>query len=247
MKNIRNHFLLLSAICLFLVPYAIAGSNLKLQQADTLYSQRNDSAQAKASLDAYAGALKENPTDIEALWKSSRAAWWVGEHSAQNEKAALFQKGIDWAKEAIRLNPDDLNAHFWLGANYGTFGEAKGVLKSLFLVKPIRQEMEEIIKRDSSFMGGAAYRVLGVVDYKVPGIAGGSQKRALENLTKAATYDANNPFNQYYLADYFANRGEKDKAREHLSLLNSLSVAPDVQPDLLFMQEKGRRLAQTLK
>ena len=218
-----------------------------LEQADKLYAERSDLEKAKAAMDMYEKAIHLAPQFTEAYWKISRVAWWLGDHAEPKEKAALFQKGIDRAKAALNQDNNLVQAHFWLGVNYGSYGEAKGILKSLFLVKPIREEMETVIKLDPTYGGGGGYRLLGVIDYKVPGIAGGSNKRALENLKKAQEIAPNNPFNIYYMAEYYFNDGDKSKAKSELRRLEDLKVSQEDMPELLLMQDKGRQLRIKLK
>jgi tetratricopeptide (TPR) repeat protein len=218
-------------------------------EGDRAYLKRADLIQAKVALEMYEKSIEQYPNEVEPYWKASRAAWWIADHTTSSiEKIATFQKGIDLAKKALVLNPNSVEAHFWLGGNMGSFGEAKGVLKSLFLVKPIRKEMEDVIRLNPTFDGGAGYRVLGVVDYKVPGFAGGNKKRALENLNKALAIDSTSSFNHYYMAEYFFTVGNKAKASEHLAILQSLTPRSELdKPDVMMMQKKGEALAAKIK
>jgi len=217
-------------------------------QADQTYLLRSNEAQARAALTLYEKAAQADPQSIEARWKASRACWWVADHSSdKKEKLDLFQRGIDMAQAALTLDPQNTDAHFWLGGNKGSFGEVKGVLKSLFLVKPIRAEMATIIKLDPTYDGGGAYRVLGVVNYKVPGFAGGSRKRAFDNLSKALQMAPENPFNLYYLAEFYSTGGEKAKAAIYLKMLADLQTnSAQEKPDLEMMQKKGEALQKKM-
>ncbi len=218
-------------------------------EADRAFAGRQDLALAARALELYEKAAAQNPSSAEAQWKAASAAHWIADRAEnRKEKLRMFQKGIDHSRAAVKLDPDSPQAHFWLGANYGSFGEAKGVLKSLALVGPIRKEMQELIRIDDKFQGGGAYRVLGIVDYKVPPFAGGSKKRALENLKKALAIDPTNAFTHFYLAEYYAVVGKKDQAREHLKILETLPAAADVDAaDLAMIQEKGRAFKKERK
>lgn len=214
-----------------------------LAQADAAYAKRSDLPQGKIALFYYEKTIATEPSNTEAYWKASRAAWWVGENaSSGNDKLTYFRKGMAWAQEAVAHNPNSVQAHFWLGANYGSYGETKGVLKSLSLVKPIRHEMAEVLRLDDHYLGGGGYRVLGVVDYKVPGIVGGSKKRAAKELHKALALDPHDPFTHYYLAEFYELTGEKEKAKAEIKLLQSLDVPTESLPELDMMKKKGERL-----
>jgi len=217
-----------------------------VQKGDSLYKNRSGLKNASEALALYEKGIEVAP-HVEAYWKASRAAWWIGDHTAtKKEKLKSFQKGIEYSKKGIALDPNSVESHFWLGANYGSYGESRGVLKSLFLVKPIRKEMEEVLRIDPPFEGGGGYRVLGVVDYKVPEFSGGNKKRALERLTKAYDIAPRNPFTNYYLAEYYVLTKKKDLARKHLGLLATLTEADADPADLDMMKKKGEKLAVSL-
>ncbi len=220
-----------------------------LNEGDAIYSVRTENTKnASDAIEAYEKALQKDSSQADALWKAARAAHWAGDHAeTPKEKIAWYEKGIDFAKRGILLKPSSVESHFWLGANYGSYGEYKGVLKSLSLVKPIRREMESVVRLDNRYQGGGGYRVLGVVDYKVPGFAGGSKKRALENLMKAVEIDPANAFNQYYLAEYYDVVDDRYKAFTHLDELDKLTPTSDVDAaDLKFVQQKGKKLRKKL-
>jgi tetratricopeptide (TPR) repeat protein len=237
-------------IVLFAMPvFANPASEKLLAQADAAYAQRTDLAKAQDALTAYGEGLREDPKDPVACWKAARAAWWVADHSEKKaDKLVYFQKGIDYAKQGLANRSDCIECHFWLGANYGSFGESKGVMKSLSLVKPIRQEMAKVNRLNDHFMGGAGYRVLGTVDYKVPAIAGGSKKRALEELMKAFTIDPQDPFTLYYLAEYYKTVGNKTQMNENWNAFQSLGnnvefgdrLRENNRPEWDMLLEKGK-------
>jgi len=226
----------------------ISSAAATLKEADIAYQGRADLDVARMALVLYQKASVEDPALIEAYWKITRVTWWLAEFAATPQaKAAFYEEGITAAKKAVSLDPRCYQAHFWLGVNYGSLGEAKGVLKSLFLVRPIRREMEEVNKLKPSYEDGGASRTLGIVDYKVPRFAGGSKKRALEELTAALNMGPNDPFNLYYLLEYYVTVGDKEKAKGEMAALQSLTPPPDLVPELKLLQEKAQAFAPRLK
>ncbi len=165
------------ALLLGLMGLAVAQEVGELMgKADALWPQRGDMAKLKESMELYEKVLAQDSINVEALWRLSRACWWLGTHSPEEQKLAIFEKGIEYGKRAILLKEDCAPCHYWLGVNYGVYGEAKGVLKSLSLVDPIREEMNRVIQLEPGFMHGGAYRILGRMAYKLPWFAGGEQK-----------------------------------------------------------------------
>ena len=214
-----------------------------LGQGDAAYEKREDVPQAKIAMITYERAAAADPkVEAESFWKASRSAWWLGEHTQERaEKLQYFSDGIHLAQKGVASNPNTVEAHFWLGANEGSYGDAKGVLKSLSMVKSIRHEMAEVIRLDDRYSGGGAYRVLGVVDYKVPGLMGGNKKRAREELEKAYAIGLNNPFNYYYLAEFYKITGDDAKMKVELDALRTLQPPPELVPELKMLQEKAER------
>ncbi len=220
-----------------------------MNQADALYKSRTEMAGGLESAELYEQAASSDTASAVPVWKACRSYHWAADHTVdKKKKLALFEKGMETCKKAITLEPKSIEAHFWLGAMYGSYGEAKGVLKSLALVKPIRAEMDAVIRLDDRYKGGGGYRVLGIVDYKVPGFAGGSKKRALERLNKAIGIDPDHAFNQYYIAEYFSITGDEKNALEHLDILEKMMPTSDVDmADLSKIQEKGKKLRANLR
>ncbi len=187
-----------------------------MDRADALWPKRGDLAKLKESMELYHKVLEKDPIRVEALWRLSRACWWLGTHSPEDEKLAAFEKGVEYGKKAVLLQDDCAPCHYWLGVNYGVYGEAKGVLKSLSLVEPIKEEMNKVIQLDPGFMHGGAYRILGRMAYKLPWFAGGSKKESVEYLKKALEYGPKSILTRVFLAETYLAMDEKELARKEL-------------------------------
>ncbi len=218
-----------------------------ISRIDRLYTQRAELKNNQAALSQCETALQNDPENVPLAWRASRAAWWVGTQlEDRSARLRYFKKGISFAEKALAREPNSVEAHFWLGGNFSSYGNAKGTFTSLKLIHSIRQEMEEVRKRDPRYMGGGADRILGILDYKVPGLMGGNKKRALEHLEQSLRYDARNPVTLFYLADFYAAEGNKIKAREYLSRLNTVSPSEDFAPEWPLMQLQGKTLASRI-
>jgi tetratricopeptide (TPR) repeat protein len=217
-----------------------------VQQGDELYTQRADLAKAKEAQAKYEAALAAKEDDYGASWRLARILYWIGDHTPDNDaKKALFQRGIDHAKRAIELDTKKPDGHFWLGVCYGVYGEAKGVLKSLFLVKPIKDEMRQVLEIDPAYDRGGADRVLGRVFHEVPGLFGGSEKTSLQHLLKAVEYGPGVGLNLLYLADTYISLDRVEDARKTLETILTMEPLPDLLPETKEEQAQAReRLAK---
>jgi tetratricopeptide (TPR) repeat protein len=188
----------------------------------------------------YEEILGKDPTNVEALWKLARACWWLGTHSPEAEREAIFEKGIEYGKRAVSLKDDCAPCHYWLGVNYGVYGEKKGVLKSLSLVDLIKDEMNKVIALDPGFMNGGAYRILGRMAHKLPWFAGGSNKESVEYLKKALEYGPNSFLTRIFLAETYLAMGEKELAKKELEWC--LNAPEPKDPGDREDREKARKL-----
>lgn len=197
-----------------------------ITQADELYLEMRDMATAEKARDLYLKAFELAEDKYEASWKFSRILYYVGKNTEnKKEKKVIFQQAIDYAKKAVELEPEKPDGYYWLGVNYGVYGEARGVMKSLFLVDDVKKAMNKVIELDRSYEDGGSDRVLGRVFFKVPGIAGGSKKKSRTHLEKSLEFAPNDPLTRYYLAETYYAQNEVEKSRAELDFI--LNMEPD--------------------
>jgi tetratricopeptide (TPR) repeat protein len=226
-----------------LAPLCRAQENGSLiQQADSLYEQRGDLAKAKEVLGKCQEALIKGEDSYGAYWRMARVEYWIGDHTGNNgDKKRIFEQGIYHAKKAVQLAGDKPEGHYWLGINYGVYGEAKGILKSLSLVKPIKEEMNKVLALDPSFDDGGADRVLGRVYHELPGFAGGSKKKSLEHLLKSKEMGPGVGLTRIYLADTYLSLDEIEKARQELEFVVAMEPDPKLIPETAEEKEMARK------
>lgn len=93
-----------------------------------------------------------------------------------DEKRDAYDQGRQSARRALDQSPAHVPAHFWFATNTGRWGQTKGVMRSLFLLPTVKQEIETLLALDPTF--APLYSLAGHVAYEVPGIAGGDLDRA---------------------------------------------------------------------
>jgi tetratricopeptide (TPR) repeat protein len=226
-----------------LAPLCRAQENGSLiQQADSLYAQRGDLARAREVLGKCQEALIKGEDSYGAYWRMARVEYWIGDHTGNNgDKKRIFEQGIYHAKKAVQLAGDKSEGHYWLGINYGVYGEAKGILKSLSLVKPIKEEMNKVLAMDPAFDDGGADRVLGRVYHELPGFAGGSKKKSLEHLLKSKEMGPRVGLTRIYLADTYLSMDEIENARQELEFVVAMEPDPKLIPETAEEKEMARK------
>ncbi len=214
-----------------------------IAQGNALYAQRQDPLLAAQALAKYQEALKLAPDNYEALIKNAQAMYYIGDNSGRNdEKLKIFKQAMEICKKAIALHPDRVEGHYWLGVHTGSYGEARGVLKSLFLKNDIIAEMNKSAAIDGSYEGGGAYCVLGRLYFKVPGLFGGSNKKSRLNLEKCRAIAPKNSVNLLFLAETYWALDLDALAVQALEDL--LSMEPD--PLMIPETEKDKAAARIL-
>ncbi len=238
----------LAALAVLVSSLAAPAAPDYLARADELFAQRADLAKARQAAALYEKALQADPKSQAAAYKLARTYYWIGKHQETDEqKVAVFAQGIAAAKKALAIDPQSIGGHYWLGVCYGVYGSAKGVMKSLSLVDPIKQEMAAVIARDPSYDSGGAYRVLGRLYFKLPGLFGGSNRKAVENLKTAIKYGPRRWLNHIYLAEVYIDEGEKEKARDLLQKVLAGPAEPGMEPEWAEEKVTARKLLQGLE
>lgn len=194
-----------------------------IAQADQLCSEMKDMATAKEAEALYLKSLGLTDSKYDVFWRVSRVLYYIGEHTEKKkEKKGIFARGVYYAEKAVELESEKPDGHYWLGVNHGKVGETRGVLKSLALVKPIKNAMNKVIELNRSYEDGGPDRVLGRVFFKLPGFAGGDKKKSLEHLLKSKEYGPEDAVTRIYLAETYLALKEKDKAKEELDYVMNM-------------------------
>jgi len=238
-------------ICAILLPglTALPGLPILAQEgksADALYADRANLASARRAADLWSAALTVNPRDFASAWKLARADYWLGGHVPKPEQRGFYDRGIEAGRQAIGIEPTRPEGHFWLAANMGARAESSGVA-GLRYRKPIKTELEIVLRLDPSFLEGSADRALGRWYQEVPRLLGGSRKQAEEHLKAALKYKNDSAITHYFLADLYADGGRVDDARAEVQKALEAPIDPEWVPEDQEWKMKARQLLTTLK
>jgi tetratricopeptide (TPR) repeat protein len=216
-----------------------------LAQADKNYAEREDLARVREGLETLRRARAVNYTNFDAAWRTARLSYTLGDKTtdaAEREKA--FREGIEAGETAVRVEPERVEGHFWLGANQGGYAQSRGPLYGLSAAEGLRKEMETVLKLDEGFQGGSAYMVLGRLDLELPSMLGGDPKRALETLERGLKYGENSGLYRLRLAEAYIRNKRLDKAREQLNHILSMTSHPAFVPEHKEAVAKAKELLE---
>ena len=170
------------------------------------------------------GKLKEDPQDIEALLLLSRTWLTYGYVKAKSKEELIrvFENGKLIAEKALKLEPDNPDAHFFYVANLASIGDVKGLFNSLFMLPEVRRELDLILELDPNHENGLAMQ--GALFYYLPGILGGDIKISEIYIRRALSVDPHLSSAKLYLA---MNLRKQKRYEEALTELHELVMDQD--------------------
>lgn len=206
---------LLAGLVLLLFP-ALTHAQSPIEDARTLIAgYHEDLTRLDRARDLMEKFLKTDP-QVEGMILLSRIYFLWGDVRAQTDEAKLqaYERGREVGKRAVELAPKNVEAHLWYATNTGRWGQTKGVLRSLFLLPTVREELEIIFSLDPKHPGG--YALAGNVYFEVPAWLGGGVDKAEEHFKKGLKLDPRFTGMRVDLARVLVKKGKYAEARREL-------------------------------
>lgn len=219
---------------------AAGGSNPEiLAEAHSLLATKEvpNIERAIELLEAFLAQTEENS---ELLWSLAKAYLYLGDRSEDN-KLNLFETGKAYADRAVAADANNPHAYYWQGALIGRIGQTKGILNSLFMIKPLQQAMERVLEIDDQYAD--AYFVLSSLYDQAPGwpISVGNRNKALEMIEIALELDPDNPSYLVQLAKVLVSHRRRDEA---LQVLSAAFAHPEMEIDQILRSDAEKLLAE---
>jgi tetratricopeptide (TPR) repeat protein len=162
-----------------------------------------------------------------------------------DEKLAAYDRGRELGKRAVELAPKSHDAHLWFAINTARWGETKGILRSLFLLPTVREEIGILLELNPRSV--RAHVLAGNVFLEVPGFAGGDRAKAEEHFKKALAVDPRFTGARVDLARvYIADARYADARRELQRVVNE--TTPTIVADWTVKDApRARKLLESIK
>ena len=183
---------------------------------------------------------------VETMTMLSYVQFLIGDlRTTAEDKLASYDRGREIGQRAVELAPRSHDAHLWFAINTARWGETKGVLRSLFLLPTIRQELETLLELDPRSVRG--HILVGNVLLEVPGFAGGDRAKAEEHLKKALEIDPRFTNARVDLARVYIADARYADARRELQRVVS-ETRPSVIADWTMKDApRARKLLESIK
>jgi tetratricopeptide (TPR) repeat protein len=161
------------------------------------------------------------------------------------EKLAAYDRGRELGKRAVELAPQNGEAHLWYAINTGRWGQTKGVLRSLFLLPTVREELTTILALSPNDPRGRA--LAGNVFLEVPGFAGGDRVRAEKHFRWGIDADPHYTGLRVDLARLLIDAGRYDEARRELTQVLEERAPTNIADWTVKDRPRARELLESLR
>jgi len=139
--------------------YAAKGGSVRvlIAKGDAAYKKFDN----KGALEFYKKALETDPKNYEAAWKLARAYVDVGEKlSDKKERRSHYERGYEYAKRAVEINPNGSKGHLFLSIAIGRVALDAGAKERVKLSKQVKSEADKALAIDPE--DDAGWHVLGI-------------------------------------------------------------------------------------
>ena len=224
----------LSAFLALMVCTELAGAQNPAQQiatGDSIYAQ----FKPEESLPHYLAAIGSDSSNYEALWKAARSEVDLAEVEKDEARRNRYSlAGEMLARKAIRVKPQDAEAHFHLARALGRRALSVGVRDRVKFATEVRAEALEALKYDANHPGGLhvmgvwnaeVMRLNGISRFLAKNVLGGrvfgeaSWDKAVSYMERAVAVDPDRIVHRLDLGKIYADLGDKAKARTQLELV----------------------------
>lgn len=142
-----------------------------VDDADMLY-ESDEFERSVVILERVLNTATNDRERAEVLWRLSRATLAIGEaledaEAPVEEALEVYVQGEQYGIEAVEADPSNNLGYYWQSANVGRWGQAKGILDSLFKAGSMRDLLRESVRFDPEHAG--SFYVLGQLYSEVPG------------------------------------------------------------------------------
>jgi tetratricopeptide (TPR) repeat protein len=153
-------------------------------------------------------------------------------------------EGLKHGEEAVKLDPQSGPAHYWYAANLLHAAEAES---SLGRTNSALRQLDQADKLSPKIDAGGPARMRGRVLSQMPGIVGGSTKKAIANYQRSLELAPDCITTHLWLAEAYIDADKPDLARKELQWVASAKTRPEHQKEDNDDKQKARDLLKKLE
>lgn len=205
-------------------------------------SKLESAAAAENIIVAMDHGLGKEPRAFELIWRGARACAWLTEEFAdKGRRASYAQKGVDYAKRAIEIDPKRVEGHYYLGINLGQSATTKTVGAYMMVAKVVKAG-QAAMKIDERFDHAGPPRLVGAVYAKAPPwpASMGDIDEGIKYLSRAVVLAPEYPQNHLFYGDALVSDSKLNEAEREYKLV----LAAQVPAEWAHRAEKWRHDAE---
>jgi tetratricopeptide (TPR) repeat protein len=159
---------------------------------------------------------KDRDTIYNAYVGEARAYETMGDQPKLTNTSPLddYEQGKAAAQLAIQINPTGAMGYYWYAGNSGREGEYRGVLNSLIGLPEFQKYLKKAYELDRT--NADILEAYGETYYELPWIAGGSDKKALDFISRSLKSDPNLTLSMTIMGKIYIREGKYEQARKIL-------------------------------
>lgn len=211
-------------------------SQTDFDKAEKLYLSKNFE-QSKVLFQNY---LKDNPSSLKTLE-------YLGDIEGQNKS---WDNAIYYYKKLKQLKPSEANYYYKYGGVLGMKAKESNKFKALGLISEVKSSFEKAISLNSKHI--EARLALVELYLQLPGIVGGSEKKALLYANEIAQISAVDGYlSKGHIAEYFGRFKEAEvqykKAVEISKSKNAYRILANLYKNKMGQHEKAKSILEEIK
>mgnify|MGYP001300220440 CR=1 FL=1 len=203
-------------------PYDVAA-------ADKDWKKRANPGVADEMIASLEEATKASPSNGELLWRLSRAYWWKAARYTTDrvEKLAVLDKAKAAGEQGAKLAPGNADAQYWHAVSIAQAGQIRGILQSLFMVKPTKEALDKALAIDPNH--ASSHYLMAELMHQVPGppISIGNKAKSVEEARLAVKYGPDDSSHRLVLGKCLIATKQYAEARQALEYVVKMSVDPE--------------------
>ena len=236
----------LALLGLLLVPLQ-ASAETPAAEARTLLTRYHEDLTAIDRARNLLEAAVERESEVDTIIMLSYVSFLWGDVRATTteEKLAAYARGRELGRRAVELAPRNHDAHLWYAINTGRWGQTKGVLRSLFLLPTVREEIQILLQLNPRSV--RAHSLAGNVAMEVPGLFGGDKEKAEEHFKKGLAIDPKFTVLRTDLARLYIATGRYAEARGELQQVIAETAPTNVADWTVKDLPRARKLLESIR
>ncbi len=148
--------------------------------------------------------------------------------------------------ECVELaDKGDAEALYWLGVNWGRWGELRGIVRQSMDIPKVFKVMEKTLDLIPDYHGAGPHRFFGAYYEAIPAMSGKDLNKSKEHFEKALKVAPNMLANKLLYAQYYA-KGADDESLFDRMLKEVLDASDKAAPEWQIDNDQAKRKAKEL-